>query len=84
MPDQQQRPKLAPRPQERWVQAGEGPRQALQRPGAFEPVAPAEVCHNTVADLARLVAVALDQMHVLIAVPVLTDPLHAHVHFPQH
>ncbi len=64
------------------VQAGERGGQVVQRAGVLQPVAAAQVCHNTVTDLADLVAVALHDVHVLVDPAAPTNLLNPYIHFP--
>src|SRR5947208_11719466 len=64
------------------VQPGEGGGQVVQRAGVLQLVAAAQVCHNTMADLAGIVAVALHDVHVLVDPTALPHFLHSYVHFP--
>src|SRR5205085_4233655 len=64
------------------VQPGEGGGQVVQRAGVLQLVAAAQVCHNTMADLAGIVAVALHDVHVLVDPTALPHFLHPYVHFP--
>ena len=64
MLDQQQRPDAATHPGHRRVKPREGPRERLELPGILQRIHPAKICHNTMAHLAVLVTVPLDQLQV--------------------
>ena len=78
--DQRQRPDQEPARGR--VQPGESGGQVVQGTGVLEPVPAAQVCHNTMADLALFVAVALHDVHVLVHPAGLADLLETHEHFP--
>ena len=71
--DQRQRPATPARALRRRVKARERGRQAIQLPRALQLLAPAQVCHDTLAHPAALVAVALNQLHVDVAAPSAPD-----------
>ncbi len=66
----------------RRIQTGERGSQIVERPRVLQLVPAAQICHNTMADLAVLVAVALHDVHVLVEPPALPHLLHTHIHFP--
>ena len=66
----------------RRVQPGERGGQVVQRAGVLQAVPAAQVCHNTMADLAVVVPVALHDVHVLVHAAALTHLLQSHIHFP--
>src|SRR3984893_494628 len=66
MLDQKQRPDAAARPGHRRIQTSERPGERLELPGDLQRILTPQVCHNTMADLALLVAVPLDQLQVAV------------------
>lgn len=64
------------------IEARERRRQVVERSRVLEAVPAAEVCHNTVADFARLVPEALHDVHVLVGAAGLADLLYTDEHFP--
>ena len=64
------------------IKPSEGRGQIVQRPGVLQPVTATQICHNTMADLARLVPKALHDVHVFIDPAAQPHLLDAHEHFP--
>ena len=69
MLDRQQRANSPTRPRHRRIRTRERSRERLQLPRVLQRILPTKVCHNTMADLAVLIPVPLDQLQIAVLAP---------------